>query len=120
MRYAHMTTRDGLRVVAEFADGIGPNKELILPRDSANRLRAPTPLVRDAHGQGLIVHSWTFRNENAFLPADFQTGDPSDPTFPGQHGDAVAECALFIRLGVDGIFTDDPGTAVASRNRSDE
>ncbi len=113
--YADLITKKGLAEVATYADGIGPNKNLVVPRDERNRLKRPTNLVERAHRADLVVHAWTFRNENEFLPADFQRGDPSSPEFPRAYGDAPAEYRLFYRLGVDGVFTDNPDTAVAMR-----
>jgi glycerophosphoryl diester phosphodiesterase len=115
--YADLVTPAGLREIASYARGIGPNKNLIVPRDSANRLQQPTSLVGDAHRAGLVVHPWTFRNENTFLPADFQQGNPASPVFPLARGDAPAEYRLFFGLGVDGLFSDDSDTAVASRTK---
>ncbi|HEX6257075.1 MAG TPA: glycerophosphodiester phosphodiesterase [Euzebyales bacterium] len=114
--YADLATPDGLREIAGYAQGIGPNKDLIVPRDEEGRLLEPTSLVDDAHDAGLVVHSWTFRNENVFLPADFRVGDPSDPDYLRQPGDAEGELRLFFGLGVDGVFSDFPDTAVAVRN----
>ena len=114
--YADLATPDGLGEIAGYAQGIGPNKDLIVPRDAEGRLLAPTSLVDDAHDAGLVVHPWTFRNENVFLPADFRVGDPSDPDYLRQHGDAEGELRLFFGLGVDGVFSDFPDTAVAVRN----
>ncbi len=113
--YADLITPEGLREIATYADGIGPSKNLIVPRDSADRLLEPTSLVDDAHRAKLLVHPYTFRNENAFLPADFREGDPSAATFRQATGDSPAEFALFYRLGVDGLFTDNPDTGVAVR-----
>jgi glycerophosphoryl diester phosphodiesterase len=113
--YADLVTPAGLREIARYASGIGPNKSLIVPRDSANRLQQPTSLVRDAHRAGLVVHPWTFRNENTFLPADFRQGDPASPLFPRATGDSPAEYRLFFGLGVDGLFSDNADTAVAAR-----
>ncbi|GGK96270.1 glycerophosphodiester phosphodiesterase [Mangrovihabitans endophyticus] len=98
-----------LRTIAEYAYGVGPDKDLIVPRDAAGRLRAPTTLVSDAHAAGLAVHAWTFRAENPFLPLDHRIGDN-----PAGRGDGIAEYELFLRLGVDGVFTDHPDTAVAA------
>src|SRR3954465_7736956 len=47
--YDDLVTRTGLRRIATYADGIGPDKSRIVPTDKANRLQAPTTLVRDAH-----------------------------------------------------------------------
>jgi glycerophosphoryl diester phosphodiesterase len=114
--YADLATAEGLAGIAGYADGVGPNKDLIVPRDAGGRLLDSTSLVRDAHRAGLVVHPWTFRVENNFLPADFQQGDPASPRFPGAAGDAPAELRLFFRLGVDGLFSDHPGVAVAIRH----
>ncbi len=57
--YADLITPAGLAEVATYAQGIGPNKNLIVPRDSMNRLLPPTTLVNDAHTAGLLVHPFT-------------------------------------------------------------
>ncbi|CAN5486760.1 glycerophosphodiester phosphodiesterase [soil metagenome] len=116
--YADLITRKGLAEIAGYADGIGPNKNLIVPRDEQNRLTKPTSLVRRAHKSELVVHAFTFRNENFFLPADFQRGDPESPFFLQAYGDGAAEYRLFYRLGVDGVFSDNSDTAVAVREEA--
>jgi glycerophosphoryl diester phosphodiesterase len=88
-----------------------------VPRDAQNRLTSPTSLVGDAHRAGLLVHPWTFRRENSFLPADFRQGNPASPVYLLAMGDFPAELGRFYRLGVDGLFSDNPDTAVASRHR---
>ncbi|HZA84356.1 MAG TPA: glycerophosphodiester phosphodiesterase [Actinomycetes bacterium] len=115
--YADLATPAGLEEIAGYADGVGVNKNLIVPRDAGQNLLDPTSLVRDAHRVGLAVHAWTFRNENTFLPADFRQGNPASPIYLGATGDAPAEYRLFFRLGVDGLFSDNPDTAVASRHQ---
>jgi len=59
----------------------------------------PTDLVARAHALGLLVHIWTIRIDEEFLPA-------------GYHGDPIAECRQFRSLGVDGVFTDFADVAV--------
>ena len=108
--YAELITPAGLAEIATYADGIGPDKNRLVPCESAGFRQQPTTLVDDAHQAGLLVHPYTFRNENTFLPADFRSS--SDPA---AYGDAFAEYALFYRLGVDGLFSDHPDTAVAAR-----
>jgi glycerophosphoryl diester phosphodiesterase len=115
--YADLSTPEGLAEIATYADGIGPSKNQIVPRDPAGNLLDPTTLVDDAHEAGLLVHPYTFRNENFFLPADFRQGDPASPAYPRATGDAPAEYRLFFGLGVDGLFSDNSDTAVASRHR---
>ena len=108
--YADLVTPAGLKEISTYADGLGANKNLLIPRDASGRLLAPTTVVRDAHAAGLVVHAWTFRAENQFLPADFRIG--TDPT---ERGDITAEYEAFLKLGVDGVFSDHPDTAVAAR-----
>jgi glycerophosphoryl diester phosphodiesterase len=108
--YADLITPAGLRQVARYAAGIGPDKNMIVPRNPAGQLLTPTTLVTDAHRAGLLVHPYTFRNENTFLPLDDRRG--TDPT---AYGNAFAEDELFFALGVDGIFTDNSDTAVEAR-----
>jgi glycerophosphoryl diester phosphodiesterase len=113
--YADLATPAGLAEIATYADGVGVNKNLIVPRDAQNRLGTPTRLVRDAHQAGLIVHGWTFRRENSFLPEDFRAGNPASPVYLAATGDFPAELRLFYGLGVDGVFSDNPDVAVAVR-----
>lgn len=113
--YADLVTPEGLAWVAGYADGIGPNKDLIVPRRDDGSLGEPTTLIDDAHREGLLVHPWTFRNENTFLPADLRAGDPTHPGYDGATGDSPTEYRLFFHLGVDGVFSDNPDTAVATR-----
>ncbi|MEH0938748.1 glycerophosphodiester phosphodiesterase [Micromonospora psammae] len=108
--YADLATPTGLRWIADYADGVGLNKNLIVPRDAAGKLQAPTTVIRDAHRERLLVHAWTFRAENQFLPADFRIGAD-----PNARGDSTAEYELFYGLGLDGVFADQPDTAVAAR-----
>jgi glycerophosphoryl diester phosphodiesterase len=97
--------------VAKYADGVGPFKDYIIPRDASGHSLAPTSFVADAHAAGLVVHPYTFRNENQFLPLEDRRG-----TDPNAYGNAFAEDQRFFAAGVDGIFTDNPDTGVAARN----
>jgi glycerophosphoryl diester phosphodiesterase len=113
--YADMITDAGLAQIARYADGIGVEKTLIIQRDSEARSQPPTDLVARAHAAGLVVHPWTFRAENYFLPAELRRGDASAPDYLRQHGDFAAELRAFYAAGVDGLFSDFPGAAVAAR-----
>lgn len=102
-----LITPKGLKWIASFAQGIGPWVDLIIPRDPAGKLGKPTTLVRDAHDKGLILHPYTMRNENSFLPADFRIG-----TDPNAYGDAFGAFKTYFEQGIDGIFTDNPDTGL--------
>jgi glycerophosphoryl diester phosphodiesterase len=113
--YASMATAAGLKEIATYANGVGPEKVLILPRDASNKNLVPTSFVADAHKAGLVVHPWTFRAENYFLPDDYRQGQSSDPTYLAQHGDLISEVQAFMAAGVDGVFSDFPDIAVQAR-----
>jgi len=108
--YEALTHPAELARIAEYAQGIGPNKSLVIARAPDQTLLDETGLVRDAHEAGLLVHIWTMRNENNFLPKQLRTGP--DRAAPG---DATAELLAFFAAGVDGVFSDFTRTAVAAR-----
>jgi glycerophosphoryl diester phosphodiesterase len=98
---ATLVDEEGVKSIAAYADGIGPEKRLVIPVNPDGTLGAPTDLVERAHRAGLLVHVWTVRVEKEFLPA-------------GYHGDVKAEFDQLRKLGVDGVFTDFPDRAVAA------
>jgi glycerophosphoryl diester phosphodiesterase len=108
--YRDLATPAGLRDVARYADGAGPSKDYIVPRDASGRSLPPTTFVRDAHRAGLQVHPYTFRNENTFLPLELRSSAD-----PAAYGNAFPEYEQFFDLGVDGLFSDNPDTAVEAR-----
>ncbi|MGX6565146.1 glycerophosphodiester phosphodiesterase [Cupriavidus necator] len=103
--FGDMLGATGLREVAAYADGIGPEKSSVVPRDAQGALAAPTPVVRQAHAAGLFVHPYTFRPENSFLPKALQTGGDDATRSPSG---MEREVQAFIAAGIDGFFTDDP------------
>ncbi|MGQ0835769.1 MAG: glycerophosphodiester phosphodiesterase [Gammaproteobacteria bacterium] len=109
--YADLVTPAGLAEIATYADGIGANKNLIIPRNADGTLAAPSALVANAHAAGLIVHGWTFRAENTFLPKNFQSSAD-----PAGIGDLAAEVITFLEVGMDGFFTDQPDIGVLGRD----
>ncbi|WP_411106441.1 glycerophosphodiester phosphodiesterase [Streptomyces sp. cmx-4-9] len=104
---ADLVTPRGLQWISGFAQGIGPTLDLVIPRDAAGRLGAPTTLVKDAHARGLVLHPYTARNENSFLPAEYRKG-----TDPAAYGDAFGALRTYFEQGIDGIFTDNPDTGL--------
>ncbi len=111
--FGFFVTDAGLNEVAGYADGIGPWKRYIVstlattppgtgPGEAALKLAPPNDLIARAHKAGLVVHAYTFRNEQRRLPKDYG-------------GDPVNEYLQFFGLGLDGVFSDFPDTAVAAR-----
>lgn len=107
--YAAMSTPEGLAEIALYADGVGLDKAMVIPRTADGKLAAPSHMVKDAHAAGLKVHVWTFRRENYFLPAEFKAGDSL--TAPGH---VAAEIKAFLATGIDGLFSDNVSEAVAA------
>lgn len=94
-----MIPDEGFQSIAVYADGIGPCKVLIVPQDRESNPFSATDLIPRAHAAGLVVHAYTFRNEPQYLMKPY-------------NDDSQAEYQRFFSLGVDGVFTDFPGTAV--------
>jgi glycerophosphoryl diester phosphodiesterase len=103
--YASMLKSEGLINIAQYADGIGAETALLLRADGT-----PTGLVAAAHEKDLLVHAWTLRKENAFLPAGLRMGDN-----PAGRGHIARLWCQVVDSGVDGVFTDDPGPVVILR-----
>lgn len=107
---ADLIKPEGLEWMASFAQGIGPTLDLIIPRKADGSLGTPTTLVKDAHAAGLILHPYTMRNENTFLPTNFRKG-----TDPAAYGDAFGAFKAYFETGIDGIFSDNCDTALLAR-----
>lgn len=102
--YADLLAPEELKQIAAFAKGIGPWKRLIVGENPDKTLMAPGSLIQDAHGAGLVVHPYTFRNEASFLASEYK-------------GDPEAEYLQFFTLGVDGLFSDFADTAFNARKQ---
>ena len=121
-----MLTPAGLAQIKSYADGIGPWKPMIVPVkckvDGAGNcmdldgngtfdgypdaIQQPnTSLVADAHRAGLFVHEYTFRSEKGYYNVPFDA-----------KGDPLKEYQTHFRLGVDGVFSDAPDTALYARD----
>lgn len=121
--YADLVTPAGLAEIATYADGLGPWKRYIVgarardlnndgvaddingdgvSNDADRTATGPTSLVDDAHEAGLFVHAYTWRNEARYLLSNY-------------NDDPVQEYLQFYCLGVDGVFSDNPDTAVTAR-----
>jgi glycerophosphoryl diester phosphodiesterase len=121
--FKDLVSKAGLAEIKTYADGVGPWKRYIVAAkqidadgdgkpddlngdgkiDERDRVLLPaSSLIKDAHDVGLFVHTWTFRNEPRRLASDYKD-------------DPVLELKMFYALGIDGLFSDFPDTAVKAR-----
>lgn len=101
--YADLAKPAGLAEIRSYANGVGANTNVMIPLTASGTLGTPTTFVADAHAAGLVVHGWTFRAENTFLPNEFDVG-----TEPAAFGKLDGQIKAFLQLGMDGFFTDHP------------
>ncbi|HEY8357074.1 MAG TPA: glycerophosphodiester phosphodiesterase family protein, partial [Ramlibacter sp.] len=85
-------------LVKTVADGVERTGDSTLTIND-RRVDGSTGVIERAHARGLLVHAYTFRND----ASGYGFKDPQ------------AEMAYYMNLGVDGVFTDFPGTGVAAR-----
>jgi glycerophosphoryl diester phosphodiesterase len=114
--YSDLLTSAGLDFIKTYADAVGPWKPYLVKtvNDKVERtgdttlsindrrVEGSTGVIEMAHAKGLLVHTWTFRND----ASGYGFTDPRE------------EIAYFMRLGVDGIFTDFPATGIAARTEA--
>jgi glycerophosphoryl diester phosphodiesterase len=110
--YADLVTPEGLERIGRYAGAVGLCKDVMIPRDSQDRLGEPTDVIRDAHRAGLSVTGWTFRLENQYLPADYRLGDHL-----AAPGDLRREIETYLAAGMDAFFTDNPDVGDLARRR---
>jgi glycerophosphoryl diester phosphodiesterase len=110
--FSDLLTSAGLDFVKTYADAIGPWKPYLVKTvaDGVERTGDTTLNINDrkvvgstgviemAHAKGLLVHTWTFRND----ASGYGFKDPK------------AEMQFYMSLGIDGVFTDFPATGVAA------
>ncbi len=97
--YLDLMTPEELKNIKKIADGIGPHKNYLIPEGKDKKLMPPTALLQAAHAVGLKVHIYTFRNDKEYFNAEYN-GNPEN------------EYHRFFALGIDGLFSDFPDTAV--------
>ncbi len=109
LRYKDMVSASGMKAIAAYANGVGPDWSMVIPTVDGG-LGPASALVGAAHAAGLAVHPWTVRAENVFLPPKLRNG-----TDPAAFGDVNAVYKALYGAGVDGLFSDFPGLAVKAR-----
>ena len=111
--FSDLLTDAGLSFVKSYADVIAPWKPYLLKTVADGvertgdttlnlndrRVEGSTGVVERAHAKGLLVHTWTFRDD------------------AGGYGfkDPKLEMQAFFKLGIDGLFTDFPATGISAR-----
>lgn len=112
--FADLLTASGLDFIKTYADAVGPWKPYLVKtvNDGVERTGDGTLTINDrrvdgstgviemAHRKGLMVHTWTFRDD----ASGYGFKDPK------------AEMQYYMRLGIDGVFTDFTATGVAARD----
>jgi glycerophosphoryl diester phosphodiesterase len=110
LTFADIVTNVGLAFVKTYADGVGPWKPyLVTTVDDGvdrngdgqvtindRRVDGSTGVIEAAHANGLFIHTWTFRDDSGI----YGFTDPQ------------AEMTYYMKLGVDGVFTEFPDTGV--------
>ena len=110
--FSDLLTTSGLDFVKTYADAIGPWKPYLVKTvndgvertgDSTltiadRRVDGSTGVIEAAHARGLLVHTWTFRND----ASGYGFKDPK------------VEMQYYMNLGIDGVFTDFPATGVSA------
>jgi len=103
LTYGDMTHPEILKMIASYADGVGPWKRMIIGEDpNSKNLQKATTFIEDAHKVNLFVHPYTFRSDHENLAAEY-------------HDDPEKEYFQFFQLGVDGVFSDFAFDAVRAR-----
>jgi glycerophosphoryl diester phosphodiesterase len=121
--FGYFATNAGLSEIATYADAIGPWKRYIVTsaladvngdgtigdengdgqiNETDRKPLPPTDLIQRAHAHGLLIHTWTFRNEPYRLLSSYG-------------GNPINEYLQFYELGIDGVFSDFADTAVVAR-----
>lgn len=107
--YAQMVSPPGLKDIADYAQGIGPHKSLVISSYDHTTPVAGS-LVTDAHAHDLLVHVYTVRPENHFLPDVFQSKGANASA--SSYGNTKDEIISLLEAGIDGFFADSAQTAV--------
>ena len=111
--FADLLTSSGLDFIKTYADAVGPWKPYLVKtvNDGVERtgdapltindrrVDGSTGVIEMAHRKGLLVHTWTFRDD----ASGYGFKDPQ------------AEMQYYMSLGIDGVFTDFTATGVAAR-----
>ena len=112
--FKDLVTASGLDFIKTYADGVGPWKPYLVKTvndkvdrsgdgkitDVDRRVDGSTGVIEMAHQKGLLVHTWTFRGDSGGYDLGFK--------------DVKTEIEYYLKLGIDGVFSDFPAAGVAA------
>lgn len=102
--YDWIFKKGAMKKIAEYADGIGPWKPMLVSPKSTIGHIIKTGMAEQAHKNGLLIHPYTFRKDAGRIPAYAK--------------DFEQLLDIFLNdVGVDGVFTDFPDLAVQFINQ---
>ena len=97
--YPWMFEADGMEKLSAYADGVGPEKGLVVARSSKKTNIDVTEFVSRAHAAGMEVHPYTYRLDPGQVP---------------EYAESFEDLLEihYYSADVDGVFTDFPDRAV--------
>lgn len=105
--YADMVTLDGLKEIRKYAQVLGPYKKYLVVENAKSEMTlVANDVLKNAKLLDLKIIPYTFRNESFFVMKPL-----TDP---------VKEYEFFYKIGVDGVFSDFPDTAVKALKMGNE
>lgn len=100
--YGWMITEAGLRDISTYASGIGPSMFLLVDKETGQAVNDGF-LMKQAKALGLLVHPWTVRADEL-------------PVWADSVDSLLAK--LWVEVGVDGVFIDQPDLALRYRSEN--
>ncbi len=105
--YRDMVTLEGLKEIRKYAQVLGPYKKYLVDENAKSEsTMVPNDVMKNAKLLDFQVIPYTFRNESFFVMKPL-----TDP---------VKEYEFFYKIGVDGVFSDFPDTAVKALKITNE
>lgn len=104
-QYNWMRQPEGMALLAEFVDGIGPHMGVVVDERSTKDNIIMTPLVEMAHTAGLWVHVFTFRADKGMIP---------------EYADDFEDLLdiFWNKAGIEGVITDFADRAIKFKDKN--
>jgi glycerophosphoryl diester phosphodiesterase len=104
--YSNMMTMEGLKEIRKYASAIGPYKKYLIVENTKSTSPVANDVLKNAKLLDFQIFPYTFRNESFFVIKPL-----TDP---------VKEYEFYFKMGVDGVFSDFPDTAVKALKSASE